>query len=187
MIGAIVSAIASLIASIFSALKSRKKKEREEEQRKIFLIKFNEMWEKSYKLDFDNDYTNRISKYYFYDTLHKDTESHKNWRIILSQLSTPISETEIDAKVKEKFDEIKNRVEEIEKRFPKESTIEKIASVNDAILATNIESLTESLKRIEDKMLTKWDVVKIVFEVIAVIGLIVGLVFAILEYFRSEG
>ncbi len=92
------------------------------------------------------------------------------------------TKTEIESEVNKKFHELKNRVEEIEKRFPKEATLEKIASVNDAILATNLEALSESVKRIEQKLLSKWDVAKIVFQILAALGILTGLIFAIIEY-----
>lgn len=65
------------------------------------------------------------------------------------------TEEQIEAKIAEKLTEIKERVEQIESRFPKEATIDKIAFVNDALLATQIESLTEAVTRIEQKILTK--------------------------------
>jgi len=49
-------------------------------------------------------------------------------------------------------------------------------------MATNIEALSESIKRIENKILTKWDVAKIVFEIIAIFGVLIGIAFGIIKY-----
>jgi uncharacterized protein YacL len=55
--------------------------------------------------------------------------------------------------------------------------------VNDAILATNIESLTRTVKRIEEKTLTKWDVAVIVFQIIGVIGVVIGVIIGVITLF----
>ena len=94
------------------------------------------------------------------------------------------TEEQIEAKIAEKLTEIKERVEQIESRFPKEATIDKIASVNDALLATQIESLTEAVTRIEQKILTKWDVAKIVFEILAGFGVLMGLLLAVIQLLK---
>ena len=100
----------------------------------------------------------------------------------LSNLTAKNQNLELETKISSKIDELGKRIQEIEKRFPKNSTLEKISSVNDAIMATNIEALSESVKRIESKILTKWDIVKIVFEIIAVLGVLIGIVFSIIKY-----
>ena len=77
---------------------------------------------------------------------------------------------------------LKERLENIEKRFPAESTLEKIASVNDAILGTRLEELQKSVERIESKLFSKWDVAKIVFLIIGSLGALVGLTFTTIEF-----
>lgn len=74
-------------------------------------------------------------------------------------------------------DALKRRLAEVEARFPDQSTIDKVASVNDAILATKVEHLEAEVKRLEtriDDMPTKWDIATIVFAVIASLGVLVG-------------
>ena len=67
--------------------------------------------------------------------------------------------------------------------FASNATIDKISSVNDAILATNIESLTRTVKKIEEKMLTKWDVAVVVFQIIGVIGVVIGVIIGVITLF----
>jgi hypothetical protein len=74
------------------------------------------------------------------------------------------------------------RLERVEQRFPEEATLEKIASINDAILATKIEQLEKSLGLLDSRMVTKWDVATIVFAVIGAIGVIAGAIFAVANF-----
>jgi hypothetical protein len=60
--------------------------------------------------------------------------------------------------------------------------LEKIASINDAILATKIEQLEKSLGLLDSRMVTKWDVATIVFAVIGAIGVIAGAIFAVANF-----
>lgn len=102
-------------------------------------------------------------------------------------LSTTASQEEIKELVESRVSTLQARIEEIENRFPRETTLEKIASVNDAILATNLENLTESVKRIEEKMLTSWDVAKIVFLIIGALVGLAGFVLAVVRYLAPAG
>lgn len=102
----------------------------------------------------------------------------RNYLVHYSALQT---KPEIEEQVNVKVDELKKRIEAIESRFPQEATLEKIASVNDAILATQLETLSDSIRAIQDKMLTKWDVAKIVFAILSVLGVLVGLIFVIIN------
>jgi hypothetical protein len=184
LIGAISSAIVSLILGLLSTISFSKKKKKEEELSKIYLDKFDESLQKIYEHDYEIIDIDESSKQINHEPAKPD--SHKNWRLVLGQLAPTInSESEIESKVKERIDEIKIRIDEIEKRFPKGATLDKISSVNDAILATNIESLSESIKRIEEKLLTKWDVAKIFFQIIAGLGIIIGLIFGIMNYIKK--
>ena len=81
---------------------------------------------------------------------------------IIIDLPTYQTEDEVKKEIEEKFTELRKRIEEIENRFPKKSTVEKITSINDAVLATKLETLADSISKIENKMPTKWDIAKIV-------------------------
>jgi hypothetical protein len=81
--------------------------------------------------------------------------------------------------IREAFQE---RLERIEQRFPEEATLEKIASINDAILATKIEQLEKSVEELGNRILSKWDVATIVFAVIASVGVVAGAIFAVANF-----
>jgi hypothetical protein len=88
---------------------------------------------------------------------------------------TPAAKADDDA-VERRVSAFRERLDRIEVRFPAEATLEKVASVNDAILATRLEALQEDLRETKAKMLSKWDVATIVFAVVAAVGATVGLV-----------
>jgi hypothetical protein len=94
------------------------------------------------------------------------------------------TESEIEAEATKKVNEVIERIEKIEERFPEESSLEKIASVNDAILGTKVEELNESIKKIEENMLTKWDVVKILFTIIGSMSALISIIIGFLNYLK---
>lgn len=74
------------------------------------------------------------------------------------------------------------RVENIERRFPDESKIEKIASINDALLSERIDQLKEQFDRLDGKLLTKWDIAVIVSTIIGGISAIVAMTYGFLKF-----
>jgi hypothetical protein len=92
------------------------------------------------------------------------------------------SREEIRKEAEEAVSVFRERLEQVERRFPEESTLEKIASINDAILATKVEQLQKSIEQLEDRILTKWDVATIVFMVIAAVGGLAGVVFTVANF-----
>ena len=76
---------------------------------------------------------------------------------------------------------LRERLQAIEKRFPDEASIDKIASINDALFAQRIDQLVDRLEKLEEKVLTKWDVAIIVSLVAAGIFTIVGATYAVLK------
>ncbi|MFX0141398.1 MAG: hypothetical protein ACFFDN_47610 [Candidatus Hodarchaeota archaeon] len=179
----IIPLIGSLLAGILSYLAARRikrNKEKESIQRKTYSKIFDELWNTYYIDDIESELKD---KYKYIDFLYSFRPKYeKAFRNILAHTPVFLTEAEVEDKVKKQLDEIKNRVEQIEKRFPEESTLEKIASVNDAILGTTVETLSESIKRIEEKLLTKWDVAKIVFQILSGLGILIGIVFAIINF-----
>ena len=105
-----------------------------------------------------------------------------NLRNYLVHSSTVQTKQDIETQVNAKVDKLKKRIEEIEARFPQEATLEKIASVNDAILATRLDALSDSIKAIQDRILTKWDVAKIVFAILSALGILVGIIFGVINF-----
>ena len=105
-------------------------------------------------------------------------------------LATPIIEEEIALlKIEDQVDaavlHLKDRIVELEKRFPEATTIDKIASVNDAILATKLEQIASDLKRIDEKMLGKWEVALITIEILLFVVAIFTLAIELLPYIKS--
>jgi hypothetical protein len=96
-----------------------------------------------------------------------------------------MSKEEIQNEIDSNIGALSVRIEEIERRFPEQDTVEKIASVNEAILATQIENLTNTIKKLEEKILSRWDVAKIVFQIIAILCGIVSVVLALAKFFKS--
>jgi hypothetical protein len=95
---------------------------------------------------------------------------------------TAPSKERIRKEVQDAVTAFQERLERIEQRFPDESTIDKIASINDAILATKVEQLQKALEQLEPRLLTKWDVATIVFAVLAAIGGLAGVIFAVANF-----
>lgn len=93
----------------------------------------------------------------------------------------------IQKEVEDRASILKERLESIEKRFPEESTLEKIASVNDAILGTKVEEIQKSTEMLESKLITKWDVAKIVFTITGSLGALVGLTITIIKFASDLG
>lgn len=96
-------------------------------------------------------------------------------------ISAVLPLAEINQEIERRTRALDQRIQVIEDRFPSDATIEKISSVNDAILATNLESLTRSVSKLEEKLLSKWDVAVIVFEIIAALGGLTALIITIIS------
>ncbi|TXT37279.1 MAG: Uncharacterized protein FD135_3725 [Comamonadaceae bacterium] len=94
-----------------------------------------------------------------------------------------LSEIQLKLELDERITEVRERLESIEKRLPSDATIDKISSINDALFAQLIEQLSTRLDKLEDKLLTKWDVAQIVSVVVAGIFTVVGTTYAVLKVF----
>jgi glycerol-3-phosphate cytidylyltransferase-like family protein len=120
--------------------------------------------------------------------LRKASESiiSKDWTILYSfpehSVSTIATEKEMKESAAETIEALDERIRNIESRLPSDSTIDKISSVNDAILATSLESLTARIEALEKKMLTKWDVAKVVFGVFGFIAAIIAILSFIMNF-----
>lgn len=112
----------------------------------------------------------------------------------LVQIETPppdeISDAQQDSikrEVENSTTALKERLEYIEGRLPGESTVEQIATVNDAILGARVEELQRSIERLESKLLSKWDVAKTVFTIMGALVAVAGLVFTVLKFVAESG
>ena len=172
-----VIAVGGILASVISAYLSG------QEQRRI----------KEEAEHYRNVYKKSFSAYF--DQLEKsrpDLKSGDNWSKLIKEFYISsvsdlaqveyLSEKETQIIIDEKVHSLKYRIEEIESRFPSQDTIEKIASVNDAILATQIENLSEKINALEKSKLSKWDVAIVVFQIISALGVFCGVGFGIISY-----
>lgn len=94
-----------------------------------------------------------------------------------------LSREQAQSEVEDKMTEVRGRLEAIERRFPDDATIDKIASINDALFAQRIEQLSTRIEKLEEKLLTKWDVALIVSIVAAGIFAVVGATYTVLKVF----
>jgi len=141
---------------------------------------YEELYRGKFQKEFEKQRSSLLSEFYWGAQELVDENVSAT---VLNTVTIPyISKEEVDKQIDEKVGSLVQRIVEIEQRFPGQDTVDKIASVNDAILATQIENLTETVKRIEDKILSRWDIAKIVFQVLGTIGLIVSLVMAIITF-----
>ena len=182
IIVALITAIVAVLASYLAHRIAKNVKKRKAQLREIYFKKINEEWNKYYGQLEPSLKDVAKESYETYLLLNLLSNYGKTWGNLPVEFPSYSTKDEVEGEVDRKVDELKKRVEEIEKRFPKEATLEKIASVNDAILSTNLEALSESIKRIEERMLTKWDVVKILFQILAALGVLTTLIFAALKY-----
>ena len=73
---------------------------------------------------------------------------------------------------------LSTRLDKLEGRFPNEATLEKYASVNDAILATRHEELARRMARLESEAMTPGKVILLLSTVLAVLfGMMAALPF----------
>jgi hypothetical protein len=95
--------------------------------------------------------------------------------------SSVISEKEIQDLIEKRTEDIRSKIEQIETRLPNEAILDKLSSVNDAILATHIEELRASLRRLEDRTMTPRGVAGIVSLILGSLG---GLLMLALKVLR---
>lgn len=175
---AIVGAALGLFGVAITVFFQRKARERGNEIRDVFTER--------YLSSFTTNYDKLLEKYekglpsdsrVVVDDLREYTL--RDLRNILAHYPVPSTEIEIEAEVNSRTEELNKRIETIEARLPKEATLDKLASINDAILATQIEALTESVNDLKKNTLTKWDVAKVVFAILGALGIISGIIIGI--------
>lgn len=105
-------------------------------------------------------------------------------RQILSRMATSPGTTKetVKQEVYRQFSELQERIMNIESRFPEEAKLEKIASINDALLSERIDQLSQQVENLEKRTLTKWDVALTVSTIIAGIVFVVGVTYAVMKF-----
>ena len=97
-----------------------------------------------------------------------------------------LNEELIKKLVDDELEKIGLRIKKIEDRFPDESKIEKIPSINDDILFEKIENLSSKIDAIENKILEKWDVALIVSKIIGGIFAVVAATYGVITYMQNQ-
>lgn len=92
-----------------------------------------------------------------------------------------ISLNQVASEVDDKIQALMARLQAIENRFPEESLINKIASINDALFAQRIDQLSAHVTTLEGKILSKWDVATIFSLASGAIFTVVGATYSILK------
>lgn len=178
LVAPIIAVAGGLIASLFASRISDLRKKRIEEEEKHV----KQLYKKSF-----NQYLKELQKSY---PEMKQGDKWSEYFVKYISYSIPettkaeyLSEDEIQKRIDEKTLSLKDRIEEIEQRFPSQDTVDKVASVNEAILATQVENLSEAIKGLEQRILSKWDVAKIVFQIIAALGGLIGVILGLITFF----
>lgn len=96
--------------------------------------------------------------------------------------SPGLTKEEVQKEIDKQLSEVQERLSKIETRFPEEAKLEKIASINDALLSERIDQLAKQVENLEKKILSKWDVALTVSTIIAGITFVVGATYAIMKY-----
>jgi type II secretory pathway pseudopilin PulG len=96
--------------------------------------------------------------------------------------SPPMTKEEVRHEVRRQFSELQARILKIESRFPEEAKLDKISSINDALLSERIDQLSQQVNNLEERILSKWDVALTVSTIIAGIALVVGATYAVMKF-----
>tara|TARA_B100000508_G_C11432154_1_gene264006 strand:+ start:439 stop:951 length:513 start_codon:yes stop_codon:yes gene_type:complete len=78
--------------------------------------------------------------------------------------------------------EFRDRIAKIEGRFPPDADLDKVASINDALLSERIDQLTKRLEGVEARILSKWDVALVVSAILGGISAVVAATVAVVRF-----
>ncbi|MEX2499832.1 MAG: hypothetical protein WD397_13265 [Wenzhouxiangellaceae bacterium] len=107
------------------------------------------------------------------------TEEIRQSVIVHETAARNASDEEISDRINERLKVLKDRLTEIEKRYPDEGSIERTVSVNEALISERIDQLAVQTQALEAKMLSRWDVAMIVSTVLTGILSISGGTYAV--------
>lgn len=126
--------------------------------------------------------TKKVSSYTISPDLLKKIED----QIVERVVSNPkLSEAEAKAEIVEDLNSFADRLKCIEERFPEEAKLEKISSINDALLSERIDQLTEQVKALKGKALSKWNVAVITSSIIAGIFAVSGATYGVISFIQQ--
>jgi DNA-directed RNA polymerase subunit N (RpoN/RPB10) len=95
---------------------------------------------------------------------------------------SPASEEKLKSEISKEFQQFKERIEKIERRFPDEAQIDKVASINDALLSQRIDQLKERIDKMEEKIPSKWDIALTVSAILGGICAVVAATYGVIQF-----
>lgn len=168
LISAVVSIVA-FILTIWIYVKQRRIIEKQKEVLKHSKI----VWDKIPKLE-----NNELRTIFSEEILRVE----KN---IVNSVVSSASDFDVSSRLKEEIEAFNKRLAKIEEKFPADSKIEKIASINDAIFSERIDYLTKQMEQLENKQLNKWDIALTFSMILGAIATIVTLTYGVLVFFKN--
>jgi hypothetical protein len=185
IISVLIASSSAFLLLFLTTLAQRRLKEKQDELRKSFSNTYINRFAVNYDRLLDKYISPTELKTQSKATVDKYKQSYlNNLRNILVHYPISAMKTDTEDEVNSKIEEMNKRIEVIEERLPKKNTIDKLESVNDAVLATHIETLSESVKSLKEQILTKWDVAKVVFAIIGALGVAIAIVLGIINFVR---
>lgn len=178
IITALIAALGSLASAIFSLLKKKEEQKHLKKESERLKSKAAQISVDLGILKFTHDLESAG------ETLPQNEIVQQLENRILNKLKDhPNSSDEtIKSEVRQGLKEFKERIAKIESRFPDESKLDKIASINDALLSERIDQIKERLAQIEEKALTRWDVALTVSAIIGGISFVVAATYGIIKF-----
>jgi hypothetical protein len=110
---------------------------------------------------------------------HHLTEEIRQAVIAYETSTGNASDEEISARINKRLEVLRDRLEEIESRYPDEGSIERTLSVNEALLSERIDQLAVQTQGLEARVLSRWDVAMIVSTVLTGILSVSGGTYAV--------
>ena len=107
---------------------------------------------------------------------------------IIARLSDrhDLNSPKLKATIENELEEFRDRIAKIEKRFPSEAQLEKIASINEAIFAVRIDQLANQIDALEGRILSRWDVAVTVSSIIGAIFAIIAATYAVIGFIAKH-
>ena len=86
------------------------------------------------------------------------------------------------SEISKEFQQFKECIEKIERRFPDEAQMDKVASINDALLSQRIDQLKERIDKMEEKIPSKWDIALTVSAILGGICAVVAATYGVIQF-----
>jgi hypothetical protein len=86
-----------------------------------------------------------------------------------------------DKALDERLAILSKRLDGIEKRVPAERGVKNSTRITDAVQEASLDGVEKRVRQLEEKQLTEWQVAKVVFAVLAVLGGLVALVLEVIK------